>query len=74
MPPMQRPVPQAMPLAMSQPPMMMNMGGMVDVFDPNFMNNLGSEIMDSNEDNILYEVPKIRFKGLEMVGLQQILT
>ena len=53
MPPMQRPVQQAMPPAMSQPPMMMNMGGMVDVFDPNFMNNLGSEIMDSNEDSIV---------------------
>ena len=53
MPPMQRPVPQAMPPAMSQPPMMMNVGGMVDVFDPNFMNNLGSEIMDSNEDSII---------------------
>ena len=53
MPPMQRPVPQAMPPAVSQPPMMMNVGGMVDVFDPNFMNNLGSEIMDSNEDSII---------------------
>jgi hypothetical protein len=53
MPPMQRPVQQAMPPAMSQPPMMMNMGGMVDVFDPNFMNNLGSEIMDNNEDSII---------------------
>lgn len=53
MPPMQRPVQQAMLPAMSQPPMMMNVGGMVDVFDPNFMNNLGSEIMDSNEDSIV---------------------
>ena len=71
MPPMQRPVQQAMPPAISQPPMMMNMGGMVDVFDPNFMNNLGSEIMDSNEDNI----QKLKnFKGLEMVVLHQILT
>ena len=68
MPPMQRPVPQAMPPAMSQPPMMMNMGGMVDVFDPNFMNNLGSEIMDSNEDNILYEVPKNQVQGFRNGG------
>ena len=64
MPPMQPP----MQLPMSQPPMMMNMGGMVDVFDPNFMNNLGSEIMDSNEDNILYEVPKNQVQGFSNGG------
>ena len=49
LPPMQPPMQQPM----SQPPMMMNMGGMVDVFDPSFMENLGSEIMDSNEDSII---------------------
>ena len=49
LPPMQPPMQQPM----SQPPMMMNMGGMVDVFDPSFMDNLGSEIMDSNEDSII---------------------
>mgnify|MGYP003133743084 CR=1 FL=1 len=49
LPPMQPPMQQPM----SQPPMMMNMGGMVDVFDPSFMDNLGSEIMDSNENSII---------------------
>ena len=53
MPPMQSPMQPPMQPPMSQPPMMMNMGGMVDVFDPNFMSNLGSEIMDSNEDSII---------------------
>jgi len=53
MPPMQSPMQPPMQPPMSQPPMMMNVGGMVDVFDPNFMNNLGSEIMDSNEDSII---------------------
>ena len=64
LPPMQPPMQQPM----SQPPMMMNMGGMVDVFDPSFMENLGSEIMDSNEDNILYEVPNNQVQGFSNGG------